>query len=276
MIAKGEVRAGPHNTSTDAGLRALVRAYEAKGEIKNGLVLFHMDDESVGRELSRQGTLRTSCEAVAKLRGLNPRVHKFFLLDRCPEYTSMEREELPTAEETEEIEEGSNAWLESRCTERKKRRTGCTWEDGISHLDYREMEKVGGGRIPRLKGERDLVRHALAERIGTGRLNEHRLLKGKGEVRCKCGKPRERGHYLECETFDESRLVEYTLKSARKNPGAWLVGEGVKDLMDWLSRSGYHNGWVKGSASSREAGATEEEVETARTGGRAGDRKSVV
>jgi len=51
------------------------------------------------------------------------------------------------------------------------------------------MEKVGGGRIPRLKGERDLVRHALIKQIGIGKLNEHRLLKGKGEVWCKYSKP---------------------------------------------------------------------------------------
>jgi len=48
-----------------------------------------------------------------KLRGLNPRVHKFFLLDRCPKYTSIEREELFIAKEIEEIKEGSNMWLES-------------------------------------------------------------------------------------------------------------------------------------------------------------------
>ena len=59
-----------------------------------------------------------------KLRGLNPRVYKFFLLDRCPKYTSIEREELPIAKEIEEIEEGSNAWLESYYIERKKRRIG--------------------------------------------------------------------------------------------------------------------------------------------------------
>jgi len=63
--------------------------------------------------------------------------------------------------------------------------------------------------------------------------------------------------------------VEYMLKSVRKNPGVWLAGEGVKDLIDWLLWSGYYNGWVKGSALSCEAEATKEEVEMARTGGRA-------
>jgi hypothetical protein len=43
-----------------------------------------------------------------KLRGLNPKVYKFFLLDRCPKYVSMEREELYTEEETVILEGGSN------------------------------------------------------------------------------------------------------------------------------------------------------------------------
>jgi hypothetical protein len=64
--------------------------------------------------------------------------------------------------------------LESLYIERKKKRLGIGWEDGKPPLDYREMQKVGGGRIPRLKGERNLVRYMLAERIGIGRLNTYR------------------------------------------------------------------------------------------------------
>lgn len=36
IVAKGTVRAGPHNTNTDAGLRAMHLAYRAKGEVRNG------------------------------------------------------------------------------------------------------------------------------------------------------------------------------------------------------------------------------------------------
>jgi len=106
-------------------------------------------------------------------------------------------------------------WLKSLYVERKKKRSGIGWEDGEPPLDYREMQKVEGGRIPKLKGERNLVRYVLAERIGIGRLNTHRERQGKEGVKCVCGKPRERGHYLECEKFDSESLVGLILKGSR-------------------------------------------------------------
>jgi hypothetical protein len=81
------------------------------------------------------------------------------------------------------------------------------------------MQKAGGGRNPRLKGERNLVKHVLAERTGTGRLNTHRERQGKEEVKYVCGKPRERGYYLECKKFDSKSLVGLTPKGSRGPPG---------------------------------------------------------
>ena len=91
---------GPYNTPIDVGLRAMYEAYIAKGEVKHGVVWFYTDSEELGRELSRARPLRTLYKDTAKLRGLSPKTHKFFLLDRYPEYISIKREELSTEEET--------------------------------------------------------------------------------------------------------------------------------------------------------------------------------
>jgi hypothetical protein len=90
---------GPYNTPIDVGLRVMYKAYIAKGEVKHGVVWFYTDSKELGRELSRAGPLRMLCEDTAKLRGLSPKIYKFFLLDRCPKYVSIEREELSTEEE---------------------------------------------------------------------------------------------------------------------------------------------------------------------------------
>jgi hypothetical protein len=74
---------------------------------------------------------------------------------------------------------------------------------------------VGGGRIPRLKGERDLVRYVLLERTGIGRLNIYRERQGKEGIKCVYSKPRERGYYLEYEKFNSKSLVELTPKGIR-------------------------------------------------------------
>ena len=74
---------------------------------------------------------------------------------------------------------------------------------------------MGGGKIPRLKGERDLVRYMLLKRIGIGRLNIYRERQGKEGVKCVYGKPREKGYYLECEKFNSKSLVKLTPKGIR-------------------------------------------------------------
>jgi len=103
------------------------------------------------------------------------------------------------------------------------------------------MQKVGGGRILRLKGERNLVRYVLAERTGIGRLNIYREWQGKERVKCVCSKPKERGHYLECKKFDSESLVGLTLKGLRGPLGLWLAREGIKDFIDWFIKIGYYN-----------------------------------
>ena len=81
------------------------------------------------------------------------------------------------------------------------------------------MQKAGGGRIPRLKGKRNLIKHMLVERIETGRLNTHREQQRKKGVKCIYSKPRERGHYLKYKKFDSKSLVGLTLKGLRGPPG---------------------------------------------------------
>jgi hypothetical protein len=81
------------------GLRVIYKAYIAKGEVKYSVVRFYIDSKELGRELSRAGPLRTLYKDSAKLRGLSPKIYKFFLLDRCPKYVSIEREELSIEEE---------------------------------------------------------------------------------------------------------------------------------------------------------------------------------
>jgi len=67
-----------------------------------------MDSKELGKELSRPRTLRTLYEDAVKLRGLNPKVYKFFLLDRYPKYISIEWEELCIEEEIVILEGGLN------------------------------------------------------------------------------------------------------------------------------------------------------------------------
>ena len=62
----------------------------------------------MGRELSRPRTPRILYKDAIKLRGLNPKAYKFFLLDRCPKYISIEWEELYIEEEMVILEGGLN------------------------------------------------------------------------------------------------------------------------------------------------------------------------
>ena len=123
-MAKGIVHIGPYNTNIDTSLKAIYLTYRAKGEVKNKQVQFYINSKELGRELSRPRTLKTLCKNIIKLRGLNPKAHKFFLLDRCPKYTSMEREELCTEKETVILKGGLNVWLKRLCKKRKKKRLG--------------------------------------------------------------------------------------------------------------------------------------------------------
>ena len=43
------------------------------------------------------------------------------MLDRCPEYMHMEREELPVRHKHKNV---TNGWLREECKRRKKKRTG--------------------------------------------------------------------------------------------------------------------------------------------------------
>jgi len=99
VIAKGAVRLRPYNTPIDIGLMAIYKAYTAKGEVKYSVVRFYTDSEELRRELSRARPLRMSCEDTAKLRGLSPKIYKFFLLNRYPKYISIERKELSIEKE---------------------------------------------------------------------------------------------------------------------------------------------------------------------------------
>ena len=65
------------------------------GENKNFVVRIHTDNEDIIRELTRINRLRTSRKEAAALRGLYQLRNKFFLLDRCPKYIYIKREELP-------------------------------------------------------------------------------------------------------------------------------------------------------------------------------------
>jgi len=67
-----------------------------------------MDSKKLGRELSRPRTLRILYKDAVKLRGLNPKAYKFFLLNRCLKYISIKREELYMEEEIVILEGGSN------------------------------------------------------------------------------------------------------------------------------------------------------------------------
>ena len=78
----------------------MYKTYIAKGEVKNGIVWFYIDSKELGRELSRAGPLRTLYKDTIKLRGLSPKIYKFFLLDKYPKYVSIERKELSIEEET--------------------------------------------------------------------------------------------------------------------------------------------------------------------------------
>jgi hypothetical protein len=101
----------------------------------------------------------------------------------------------------------------------------------------------------------------LAERTGIGRLNTYRERQGKEGVKCVCGKPRERGYYLECKKFNSKSLVGLTPKGLRGPPGLWLAGEGAKDLIDWLVRIGYYSRWDKGLTLGYKVGVAKEERE---------------
>ena len=81
------------------------------------------------------------------------------------------------------------------------------------------MQKAEKGKIPRLKGKRNLVRHILAERTETGRLNMHKKQQEKKRIKYVYSKPRERGHYLKYKKFNSESLVGLTLKGLKKPPG---------------------------------------------------------
>ena len=123
------------------------------------------------------------------------------------------------------------------------------------------MQKVGKGRILRLKSERNLVQYILIKKTGIGRLNTHREQQRKEGVKCICGKPKERGHYLKYKKFNSESLVGLTLKGLRGPLGLQLAGEGVKDLINWLTRIGYYSRWNKGLTLGYKAGAAKEERE---------------
>jgi len=55
------------------------------------------------------------------------------------------------------------------------------------------------GRLVKLKGDYKVVGYILAKRIRIEIFNKHKLKIGKGLVICKCGAPKEKGHFLECE-----------------------------------------------------------------------------
>ena len=124
IMAKGIVCVGPHNINTDAGLRAMYLAYKAKGEVRNKQVWFYIDSEELGKELSRPRILRILCEDAVKLRSLNPKAYKFFLLDKYPKYINIEWEELYIKEKTVILKGGLNVQLERLYKERKKKRSG--------------------------------------------------------------------------------------------------------------------------------------------------------
>lgn len=129
VLARGTVLIGPYSTSTDTGLKALYIAYKAKEAVKHRLVRFYIDSKELGKGLSRNGTLKTVYKSTIKLRGLNYKAHKFFLLDRCPKYINIERDKLPIKEEIVNFKGGSNAWLEGRCQKRRLKRTGVGQKD---------------------------------------------------------------------------------------------------------------------------------------------------
>ena len=81
------------------------------------------------------------------------------------------------------------------------------------------MQKAEKKRILRLKGKKNLVKHMLAERTETGKLNIHREQQKKEGVKCICSKPKERGHYLKYKKFDSESLVGLIPKGLRGPPG---------------------------------------------------------
>ena len=78
----------------------IYKAYIAKGKVKYSVIWFYIDSKKLERELSRARPLKTSCKDTAKLRGLSPKIYKFFLLNRYPKYISIKREKLFIEEET--------------------------------------------------------------------------------------------------------------------------------------------------------------------------------
>jgi len=123
------------------------------------------------------------------------------------------------------------------------------------------MQKVEGGRIPKLKGKRNLVRYILAKRTGIGKLNTYKERQGKKEVKYIYSKPRERDYYLDYKKFNSKSLVGLIPKGLKGPLGLWLAREGVKDLINWLIKIGYYSRWDKGLTLGYKVGAAKEERE---------------
>ena len=104
-------------------MREVVRevAKNRVGENKNFIVRIYIDNKDIIRELTRINGLRTLSKEAAALRGLYQLRNKFFLLDRCPKYTYMEREELLVRYKHKNA---TNKWLREKYKRRKKKRTG--------------------------------------------------------------------------------------------------------------------------------------------------------
>ena len=126
------------------------------------------------------------------LKTLEKNKMKIFKLNRCPEYFTMEKEEL--SEETKE-EVALCRWLKKEIAKRRDKKTKKNWE-GTAPEDYLVLTKENR-RLVKLRRDYKVVGHILAKRTGIGMFNKHKLKIGKDPVICKCRIFRERGHFLE-------------------------------------------------------------------------------
>ena len=273
VIKQGKITRGDKNVTLDAGLRAVRTAAFEGLKSPHGKrhrrynVRVHVRDPELAKELGKDKGPSTSRQEVSMLKSIEKNKMRILELDRCPEYFALEKEEL-SEEKREEI--ASCGWLKEEAERRRGKRTGRSWE-GTAPEDYQTLTQENG-RLVKLRGDRKVVGHILAERTGVGMFNEHRLKIGKGPVVCRCGTPRERGHFLECESAEHNgqRLLEIVPRKWKNNPGVYLLGEGVKDFGMWVKETGYHFGVLRETEANSE---TDREIQERQDQDLEGDRR---